>query len=320
MRQAPFSRAGLERLKEPGTLRRNGGVWLVALGAALWGTNSILRVEMLHTFTSSQIVFLEHLLLAIYALPVLLLARGQLARLTAKEWGAILFLSWGGSGLATILFTASFQYGHPNLVLLLQKVQPVFVLLIARVMLKELLPRRFGGNLLIAMIGTYLVTYGFTLPWADFTDANGMAAMLALGAALLWGGSTVMGRLVLGKMSFETLTAARFLFALPFLYAVVVISGEAVPQMWNALGDLDTLGNLVLQALLPGLFSLLLYYRGLSTTKASYATVAELAFPATGLLLNWVALGSVLTAGQAIGFLVIWWAIYQLGKGNEREA
>lgn len=320
MRQAPFSRAGLKALQQPGTLRRNGGVWLVALGAALWGTNSILRVEMLHTFTSSQIVFLEHLLLAVYALPVLIFARRQLARLTAKEWGAILFLSWGGSGLATILFTASFQYGHPNLVLLLQKVQPVFVLLIARVMLKELLPRRFGGYLLIAMIGTYLVTYGCTLPWADFTDANGMAAMLALGAALLWGGSTVMGRLVLDKMSFETLTAARFLFALPFLYAVVVISGEAVPLMWNALGDLDTLGNLVLQALLPGLFSLLLYYRGLSTTTASYATVAELAFPATGLLLNWIALGAVLTAGQAIGFLVIWWAIYQLGKGNEREA
>ncbi len=69
----------------------------------------------------------------------------------------------------------------------------------------------------------------------------------------------------------------------------------------------------MLLALIPGLLGLLLYYRGLSSTRASQATLAELAFPATAVALNWALLGVGVNAGQVVGFVLLWSAIYTLG-------
>ena len=72
--------------------------------------------------------------------------------------------------------------------------------------------------------------------------------------------------------------------------------------------------RLLLIALIPGLLGLLLYYRGLSSTRASHATLAELAFPATAVALNWALLGVGVNAGQVVGFVVLWSAIYAIGR------
>ena len=61
----------------------------------------------------------------------------------------------------------------------------------------------------------------------------------------------------------------------------------------------------VLLALAPGLIAMLLYYRGLVTTPAPVATFAELAFPATALVVNYVFLGATIDAGQLIGFAML---------------
>jgi drug/metabolite transporter (DMT)-like permease len=74
----------------------------------------------------------------------------------------------------------------------------------------------------------------------------------------------------------------------------------------------------LLIALIPGLLGLLLYYRGLSTTRASHATIAELAFPATAVALNWALLGVGVNAGQVVGFVLLWSAIYALGRLADR--
>ena len=61
---------------------------------------------------------------------------------------------------------------------------------------------------------------------------------------------------------------------------------------------------------------LLLYYRGLSGTKASYATLAEISFPASAVILNWVFLGAGVSANQILGFALLWGAILALGYLN----
>ncbi|MEX2324642.1 MAG: hypothetical protein WD576_02735, partial [Nitriliruptoraceae bacterium] len=58
-------------------------------------------------------------------------------------------------------------------------------------------------------------------------------------------------------------------------------------------------------ALIPGMLSLMLYYRGLRATPASAATIAELAFPVVALGVNYLAFGALLTPTQAIGVVVL---------------
>ncbi|WP_310550143.1 DMT family transporter [Paenibacillus glufosinatiresistens] len=299
--------------------RSHGGFWLVVLGAALWGVDPLFRIILLKSMTSSQIVLLEHVVLFLAAAPVLWRHRFELKRIRLRQLGALLFVSWGGSAAATILFTKALSSGDFNSVLLLQKLQPLFAIGLAALILKERLPRNFGPLLLIALIGTYLLTFGWTLPFGHAGSFIGVGSMLALGAAALWGGSTVMGRYLLGTLEYETVTSLRFMMALPLLFVITQVEGTA----WHIGGGIGTSSlialNLLLQALLPGLLSMLLYYKGLNTTKASYATLAELSFPMTGVLINWFVYSIAVTPAQLLGFVLIWGALFVISSQRGRE-
>ena len=298
---------------------RNGGyasVLLVAVGAAMWGTDGILRVPLLEVASPSQIVLLEHLVLLLYSVPAVVLGWRFFRGLGTAQWVALLVIGWGGSALATLLFTTAFVVGNPTVVILLQKTQPLFAIALAAILLRERLGWAYWPCFAVAMVGAYLISFGDLSPFRALGSAEAMAAALALGAALLWGSSTVLGRLVLKDMPFNTLTGARLLLAVPLLAGIVIAQGSV--------GGLGTgfaaePGRVILLALIPGLLALLLYYRGLSGTRASYATLAELAFPATAVVLNWTFLGVGVSANQVLGFVLLWSAVFVLGYLNAKS-
>ena len=167
------------------------------------------------------------------------------------------------------------------------------------------------------MLGAYLISFdGFVEPFEALGSAQALPAALTLGAAALWGSSTALGRYVLADMPFHTLTGARLLFALPVLWVIALAQGS-LPQM--GAGFAAEPARVLLLALVPGLLGLLLYYRGLSGTKASYATLAEISFPASAIVLNWIFLGVGVSANQILGFGLLWVAILALGYLNSRD-
>ncbi|NMO95150.1 DMT family transporter [Paenibacillus lemnae] len=307
-----------QNIRDKAGSRARGGFWLVVLGAALWGVDPLFRIILLNNMTSSQIVLLEHLIIALIAAPVIWKNRVEFKGIGWRHVGALLFISWGGSGIATILFTMGLSSGNLNVVLLLQKLQPLFAIILASLILKEKLPRHFAMLFLVAMAGTYLLTFGLALPIGHWSEVVQLGSLLSLGAAALWGGSTVMGRLMVGRMKYETVTSLRFVLALPLLSVITWTEGAA----WNlpAAGTSDmalVILNLAGQALLPGLLSLLIYYKGLTTTKASVATLAELSFPMVGVLINWIVFREMITYAQTAGFLLIWLSLYLISRQSQ---
>jgi drug/metabolite transporter (DMT)-like permease len=297
---------------------RNGGyasVLLVAVGAAMWGTDGILRVPLLEVAAPSQIVLLEHLVLLLYSVPAVVLGWRFLRVLGAAQWIALLVIGWGGSALATLLFTTAFAVGNPTVVILLQKTQPLFAIALAAILLRERLGWAYWPCFAVAMVGAYLISFGDLGPFRVLTSAEALAAALALGAALLWGSSTVLGRLVLKDVPFYALTGARLFLAVPLL-AGIVVAQSSVGGL--AAGFASEPGRVILLALIPGLLALLLYYRGLTGTRASYATLAELAFPATAVVLNWTFLGVGVSGNQVVGFVLLWGAVFMLGYLNAK--
>jgi drug/metabolite transporter (DMT)-like permease len=250
---------------------------------------------------SIQIVWLEHLILTAVLWPVLARSWQEWRRLGAKEWTMVAGIAWGGSALGTVLFTEAIRVGNPTTAVLLQKAQPLFTALAARAMLGEALGRRYWLCLGVAMAGGYLVSFG----WSLARPRGAAAAGLALGAAVLWGSCTVLGRRLLGSVSFHTLVAVRIVGATPLLTA---LAWGPVTLGWREAGLLGTM------ALVPGLAALLVYYHGLRHTRASLAALGELSFPATAALLNWVFLGARVSAVQVAGFGVLWGVIFYLER------
>jgi drug/metabolite transporter (DMT)-like permease len=305
------------------------GVLLVALGAAVWGTDTVLRAPLSAAFAPVLLVLGEHLVLALYAVPVVLLGWREFRTLDLPRWGALIVVGWGGSAVATILFTtglfAAFEAGagSVNTVLLLQQTQPLFAIAAAAVVLGERLTVLYAPIFVLAALGAYLLAFGdlfgepggLLAPFTQVGRARLEFALAALGAAALWGTSTAMGRYLGGRLSFQTLTGARFLAALPLLlvWAAIAIP-DAAGSFTGGLAEPQVARSLVLLALFPGLLGLLLYYRGLRSTPASYATLAELAYPATGITLNWLLLGQPLTVAQGVGVVLVVGAIAAMNR------
>lgn len=277
----------------------SGGFLLVAAGAALWGTDAIFRRGLALDLAAPVLVFLEHAVLVVMTLPILWLKRAQLRNLGRVDWIAALVIGAGSSAVATILFTSAFRYGDPTTPLLLQKLQPLVAVLGARLLLGERLLPRFAWFLLAGLAGAYLVA---------FPDPAGVSvsaltpALLAVGAASLWGLGTVLGRRLAPKIPFSLLTALRFAIGLPAAGLIVAVMGETAEV--GAVSGADIRGVVAL-AFVPGLIALLLYYNGLRSTPAAAATIAELAFPLTATGLNYIVFGTVLSGTQWIGVTLL---------------
>jgi drug/metabolite transporter (DMT)-like permease len=275
------------------------GFAMVAAGAALWGTDALFRRELALDLPSSFVVFAEHLILVALTIPFLLRARRWVADFTRMDWIAVILVGVGASATATFLFTASFRYGDPTTTLLLQKLQPLFVVIGARLLLGERFLPRYAVYFVLALSGAYFITFADP---ASATVSQLAPALLSVGAAALWGMGTVLGRHLSGKIPFAELTSLRFAVGLPATALLVFIDlrGEGWPTLTG-----NEIGGLFLLSLVPGLIALMLYYRGLTSTPASAATIAELAFPLTALAVNYLAFDTVLTTSQWIGFFVL---------------
>jgi drug/metabolite transporter (DMT)-like permease len=171
----------------------------------------------------------------------------------------------------------------------------------------------------VAILGAYCIVIPDPLdPRAAWEDFHVSAGLFALAAAALWGGATVFGRYALASVRFTTLTALRFTTALPALLIVLLLIGG--PAAFGNYRWSDTPLYLAI-ALIPGLFPMLLYYRGLASTPASLATLAELAFPITGIIVNlyFVTPPQTITAWQLVGIVVLVGALIALDYTNAKR-
>src|SRR5262245_54808734 len=109
----------------------------VAAGAALWGTDTVLRRPLTGVMEPTQIVFYEHLILTLAVLPILVSRRAHLSKIRSGVWFSLAGTALIGSALATVLFTAALRTGNPTTAVLLQKTQPLFAILLAHRVLKE---------------------------------------------------------------------------------------------------------------------------------------------------------------------------------------
>ncbi|MEU7818206.1 DMT family transporter [Pseudonocardia sp. NPDC049154] len=284
--------------------------WLVAVAAALWGTDGLLRAPLAGALPAATVVFWEHLIAVVVLLPLVPSAVRAFRAAPTRDRVALLVIGAGSSALATALFTAAFATGDALTPLVLQKLQPLVVVIAAAALLGERVRAGYWLFAVPALVGAWLVA--FPDPLAVQVRELG-AAGLAIGAAVLWGFGTVLGRMVGVRTAPRDVTVLRFLVGLPASAVIVAVQGAPLAVSPGQLGPLALL------ALIPGLLALVLYYVGLRDTPAARATLAELAFPATATVLGIAFLGVSPSPTQWIGLLVVVAAITALGL-RERGA
>lgn len=274
-------------------MRRSTGTALVAFAASLWGFDQWIRASLHGRVSASTIVFGEHVLLVALTLPLVYGAFRALFRLGWRHLLAALAVGAGASAVATILFTeALFARGDFVTPIILQKVQPVFAVIAAMVILGERPRALYPAYFATAVVGTYLMVVQHPL----HPHAHGLSTSLyALGAALLWALGTVFGRYLARDMRFEHVTTIRFTFGLAASGIALLVLGEPAFSSWHNSRWIAVL------ALVTGLAAMFIYYYGLQWTPAVLATIAELAYPVVGILIGYFRFDQALHRWQWVG-------------------
>lgn len=306
---------------KPLTQKGLGAFW-VAAAALLWSTDAVFRTLAIQSLAPAQVVFIEHLICVGVLLLGLVFGKRKWfeKKPTASEWVGLVIVGAGGSAAATVLFTLSFYYTNPSVAILLQKLQPVLVVLIAYLFLGERPRGKFylwAALAVVAGIGVSFPGYHLGVEWKELTS-HSVGALLAVSAAAIWAICTVVGKAVLKQVSPPQITFWRFVFGLAAMALILTLQ-----NMFSGLTGFTyppkLLAALLYMALFPGLVSMLFYYRGLKRTPASLATMVELVFPVSAVLLNYVLLDARLAVSQIICGVVLLWAITRLSLGSITE-
>lgn len=282
-----------------------GGVAAIVVAALLWSLDGTFLRPHLFSLPLPFVIFFEHLLGTIVLGGLLYKYRTYLKTITWPQWSALFWIALFGGALGTLFFTKALfltNFVDISVVILLQKLQPVFAIALAAAILKERFPKSFYVYAALALLAGYFVTFANPFTLAGLLSTTGAIAGLSLLAAFAWGSSTVFGKYSLQNLPYGLVGGLRFalttLLLLPFAAAYI-------PTVAAGGLSVNLFGIFVLIALTSGAGAMFLYYYGLTRVPASVATLAELAWPVSAIFFDYLLNGNVLAMSQLLAAVVL---------------
>ncbi len=288
---------------------------LAVMGAAfLWSLDGVFLRPKFYSYPAGVVVFLEHLLVLIFLSPILFLYWRKVFLIKRKTWLALLWVSLFGGLIGTLMITKAFFLAIDGqvtfaTVIILQKLQPVFALLMARIILKEKLSSKFYWWAGLAVVASYLLAFGKTglhLSSLNLTHSAGWFAFLA---AFSFGSSTVFGKRLVDVLNFSLATVLRFALTVILAGGLLLLDGDFLKittldeQHWKLL---------MIIVLSSGAVAMYIYYYGLKKIPASLATIAELFWPLSAIFLDYIINHNVLSFWQGLATGVLLLSFYKI--------
>jgi drug/metabolite transporter (DMT)-like permease len=289
---------------------------LVVVAATFWGIDSIVLRPALYTLPVTLVVFIESSFVTVLLSFFFFRRIKEVADFSKKEWLAFGGVAITGGVIGTMAITKALFYVdfvNLSIVVLIQKLQPVFTLAGAAILLKERQPKIFFLWAALAMVGVYVMTFGLESPKIAAGNHTVMAAGLALVAAISFSLSTVFSKRALRRIDYGLGTYVRFLVFTAVMLIIVVPSGE--------LTEINSVSNdqwiiFIIIALTTGSLATYLFYSGLKYISASLSSICELAFPLTAILLEFLLRDHILNYIQWTGVAILFYSIYRVSRLN----
>ena len=254
----------------------------MAIAAMGWGTwPLILRHAPMPAALQSAVLML---VVTVASLPVMLRDRVD-ARPTRGQWAGVVWLGIGDA-LNVVLFFAAYQRTTVAIAVLTHYLTPIFVAVLAPLVLRERAGSRTFAAVGVAFAGLVLMLE----PWVGPGELAGAA--LGAGSAVFYASNVLVNKRLVRAFSGSELMFFHGLVATPLLFALVPgdqyarVSRDA---LWAVLGG----------ALGPGALCGLLFVWGLRRIPASQASVLTLLEPFVAVVL------AAAVMGQSVGALAL---------------
>jgi drug/metabolite transporter (DMT)-like permease len=260
--------------------------------------------------TVLQTVTVRVLVTALTALVYVLVTRRGSLKITRKQLPKVVYIGLAGTVFADLLYFYAFTKVPVVNAVLIGHMQPVFVVLIGFLVLKEdrLTKYDYLGILILICAGVLVSTR--TLQRLSEFKFGTFGDLIVLVATFGWATAGIVARRYLRDMDAGVLTFYRFLVA---SIALVIISSGFLLS-----GSATVSFNFyqVLVGIVAGV-GYVLYYEGLKRIKAAQASALELSTPFFAALLGYLILHELVTTMQIAGILLLFVGIYFLSKKEE---
>jgi drug/metabolite transporter (DMT)-like permease len=315
-------------------LKNYSGPIFIIIAATLWAFDGLIR-QHLYTLPPITIIFFEHLFGLIILFPFVAKLVFK-TRFTKREFWLLVLISTLSGLLGTLWFTTALgkvQFISLSVVFLLQKLQPLFAITSASILLKEKWEAGYWRWAILALVSAYFVTFPNGVVNLETGAGTALAALYALGAAFAWGTSTTFSKMLLGPVRGHVRTQGaspedrgaatsngiepkiatffRFLFTTIIVLPVLLLFGYGSSL---STPTLTQFGLFVLIAVSTGMVALLIYYKGLAKTPVHISTILELTFPFIAILLDRIVNNTTLSLTQWLAAFALVWSIYKISR------
>lgn len=291
----------------------------VSISAILWGLDGVVLTPRLHNLEIGYVVFMLHLL-PFVLMHIFLFDRYKIiSRFKGSDYALFFVIALFGGALGTIaivkaLFLVNFR--ELSVVVLLQKMQPVFAILLAAIILRERVKGNFFLWAAVAIIASYFLTFGWNLPHINTGGNTVQAGLYALLAAFSFAIATVTSKKVMYRYDFKTATFVRYGMTAIIMLPYVILSNNMF-QIQET-----TLNNWIIFLIIgvtTGSGAIFLYYFGLNKIKAMVATICELFFPLSAIFFDYLINDSRLTIVQWISALTLIIAVIGINIAQKKR-
>ena len=288
------------------------GSLAIGFSAVLWGFDGAVLTPRLSNLQVGYVVFILHLVPFLFMNIFMFGKYKVMLKMPWKDIGIFLLISLTGGAIGTLAIVKALflmNFDHLSVVILLQKLQPIFAILLATTFLHEKIHKYFFYWAGLAMLGGYFLAFGFSLPNIHGDENTVYASLLALLATISFASSTVLSKRILGSYDFTTSVFYRYGFTSVITLIFMLLFGD-----FSQFGS-TTIQNWLFIFIIGGTTgsgAIFLYYFGLRKVKASLATISELMFPISAVIFDYFVNGSLLSPVQWVAAALMIFSILKL--------
>jgi drug/metabolite transporter (DMT)-like permease len=294
------------------------GATAIILAATMWGFDGVVLTPRLYNLNVGFVVFMLHFVPFVLMNTFLFKEYKRLKEFTKADFLLLGGIAFFGGALGTLAIVKALflvRFDHLSIIVLLQKLQPIFAIILAAVFLKEKIKRRFIFWAFLAIIASYFLTFGFKKPNMSEDAPLIQAALWALVAAFSFGSATVLGKKALTRLPYYTTNFFRFGFTTLMMLIYVIII--------NKLGEFQNVTStnwlfFLIIAVTTGSGAIFLFYFGLNKVKAMVSTICELFFPVSAIFFDYFINGHLLTVVQWISAIIMITAIVEISYKRKK--
>ena len=156
------------------------GAVSISFAATMWGLDGVVLTPRLYNLDVGWVVLILHALPFILMQSFLYKEYKNLRIFTGRDYLVILLIALFGGAIGTLsivkaLFLINFK--ELSIVVLLQKLQPVFAITLAAIILKERINKYFLIWASIALLAGYFLTFGIAAPDLKTGSKTALSAM-----------------------------------------------------------------------------------------------------------------------------------------------